>query len=79
MILTFVLIGPCDYFGFGFTTLNRKTLYNFKCKCQPVLMLYFPIGCEHVGTKLNVEEHGETCKYKHSADPPKCQALHSGV
>ena len=27
VILTFVLIGRCDYFGFGFTTLNWKVLY----------------------------------------------------
>ena len=26
MVSTFVLIGRCDYFGFGFTTLNRKAL-----------------------------------------------------
>ena len=24
VIFTFVLIGRCDYFGFGFTTLNQK-------------------------------------------------------
>ena len=24
VIFTFDLIGNCDYFGFGFTTLNRK-------------------------------------------------------
>ena len=28
MIFPFVLIGHCDYFGFGFTTLNRKALYS---------------------------------------------------
>ena len=28
VMLTFVLIGYCDYFGFGFTTLNRKALYS---------------------------------------------------
>ena len=27
VIFTFVLIGRCDYFGFGFTTLNRNALY----------------------------------------------------
>ena len=27
VIFPFVLIGRCDYFGFGFTTLNRKALY----------------------------------------------------
>ena len=27
LIFSFVLIGRCDYFGFGFTTLNRKALY----------------------------------------------------
>ena len=27
---TFALIGRCDYFGFGFTTLNRKALYTGK-------------------------------------------------
>ena len=27
---SFVLIGRCDYFGFGFTTLNRKALYTCK-------------------------------------------------
>ena len=26
VMLIFVLIGRCDYFGFGFTTLNRKAL-----------------------------------------------------
>ena len=26
LIFSFVLIGCCDYFGFGFTTLNRKAL-----------------------------------------------------
>ena len=26
VIFAFVLIGRCDYFGFGFTTLNRKAL-----------------------------------------------------
>ena len=25
--ISFVLIGHCDYFGFGFTTLNRKALH----------------------------------------------------
>ena len=29
VIFTFVPIGHCDYFGFGFTTLNRKALYFF--------------------------------------------------
>ena len=29
-IFPFVLIGRCDYFGFGFTTLNRKALYSVK-------------------------------------------------
>ena len=28
LIFSFVLIGRCDYFGFGFTTLNRKALYS---------------------------------------------------
>ena len=28
LIFIFVLIGRCDYFGFGFTTLNRKALYD---------------------------------------------------
>ena len=28
VMLTFVLIGHCGYFGFGFTTLNRKALYS---------------------------------------------------
>ena len=28
VISTFVRIGRCDYFGFGFTTLNRKALYQ---------------------------------------------------
>ena len=28
LIFIFVLIGRCDNFGFGFTTLNRKALYN---------------------------------------------------
>ena len=28
MTFIFVLIGRCDYFGFGFTTLNRKALYS---------------------------------------------------
>ena len=28
LIFSFVLIGRCDYFGFGFTTLNRKALYG---------------------------------------------------
>ena len=28
VIFTFVLIGRCDYFGFGHTTLNRKALYE---------------------------------------------------
>ena len=27
VMLTVVLIGCCDYFGFGFKTLNRKALY----------------------------------------------------
>ena len=27
MIFSFVLIGRCDYVGFGYTTLNRKALY----------------------------------------------------
>ena len=27
VIFSFVPIGRCDYFGFGFTTLNRKALY----------------------------------------------------
>lgn len=26
-VLSFHLIGCCDYFGFGFTTLNRKELF----------------------------------------------------
>ena len=28
VIFIFVLIGHCDYFGFGFLTLNWKLLYN---------------------------------------------------
>ena len=32
MIFSFVLIGRCDYFGFGFTTLNRKALYSRQLK-----------------------------------------------
>lgn len=43
------------------------------------MSMFLLTGCEYVGTKLNIEEHGETCKHKNSADPPKCQALHSGV
>ena len=43
------------------------------------ISMFLLTGCEYVGTKLNIEEHGETCKHKNSADPPKCQALHSGV
>lgn len=39
----------------------------------------FLLGCEFVGTKLNVEEHDKTCKHKNSAESPKCQALHSVV
>ena len=29
--LSFLLIGRCDHFGFGFTTLNRKALNNSTC------------------------------------------------
>ena len=29
MVYTLVLIGRCDYFGFGFTTLDQKALYPF--------------------------------------------------
>ena len=28
MVFTLVLIGCCDYFGFGFTTLNDRVLYS---------------------------------------------------
>ena len=33
VIFTFVLIGRCNYFGFGFTTLNRKALYLCQFWC----------------------------------------------
>ena len=28
VMLTFVLIGRCDHFGFGFATLYKKVLYK---------------------------------------------------
>ena len=60
------------------STIHKHPVYyilytEFSMTCHVFL------GCEYVGTKLNVEEHGETCKHQNSADPPKCQALHSGV
>ena len=38
--MTFVLIGRCDYFGFGFSTLNWKLLYII-CLCFPRQMLTY--------------------------------------
>ena len=35
VIFIFVLIGRCDYFGFGFTTLNRKALYPVDSVIHP--------------------------------------------
>ena len=37
-IFCFLLIGRCDYFGFGFMTLNRKALHT---KCE--LFAYIPV------------------------------------
>ena len=30
-VFPFLLIGHCDYFGFGFTTLSRNALYSKEC------------------------------------------------
>ena len=47
---SFVLIGCCDYFGFGLTTLNQKALF-FETRLEIALFLFlFP--------KLSLVLHG---------------------
>ena len=37
-VFTFILIGCCDNFGFGFTTLNRKVLYTIHEELNNLLL-----------------------------------------
>ncbi|CAH3151091.1 unnamed protein product [Porites evermanni] len=69
---------PCPNSSNQCGKFRRKALDDHLKDCAQYRCLYSVKGCEHVGTKLNVDEHCNTCQYKNSADPPKCQALHSG-
>ncbi|CAH3032173.1 unnamed protein product [Pocillopora meandrina] len=68
---------PCPNSSNQCGKFRRKCLEEHLKVCAQYRCQYSVKGCEHVGTKQNVEEHAEECKFKHSSDLIKCQALHS--
>ena len=65
-MFTFVLIGRCDYFRFGFTTLNRKelcidvSLSSFPesafILCHSLILLSVDLSSPHVKNKMTKRE-----------------------
>lgn len=68
---------PCPNSSNQCGKFRRRALADHLKACAQYRCQYSVKGCEYVGTQLNVEDHMKTCNNKNSADPHKCQALHS--
>ncbi|XP_068695016.1 E3 ubiquitin-protein ligase TRAF7-like [Montipora capricornis] len=68
---------PCPNSSNQCGKFRRRALADHLKACAQYRCQYSVKGCEYVGTQLNVEDHMKICNNKNSADPHKCQALHS--